>query len=171
MKECSKCLLVLPVYEFSVVVDKRPGKECVYLHNVCKKCVCKKAMEYYNKKKNDPDFKKKNRERVKKWSTENKEYVAEKRKEVRKSDEYKEYVKAYYEKNHDKIRHQASKTNDKYIREQRAKITDKYAIILLMHPRNGLTRDVITKDMIEMKKIEIAIDRLKRLIKKNEQKN
>ena len=54
---------------------------------------------YYDKIKNDPEFKRKNCERVKAWTAANPDKV----KERRQSEAYKQYRKQYYEKNKDRL--------------------------------------------------------------------
>lgn len=166
MKVCSRCELPLNDNCFRVRVEKRIGKECTYLNNTCKKCDAEIGRLRHRSIKDNPLYKEKNRVRAKNWRKDNIDYVTEKLKDKRQTEEYKEYVKAYYENNHDKIRQQAKKTNDKYISNERLKITDMYAITLICHPRNNIQRKDVTREMIETKKICIAIDRLKKIINK-----
>lgn len=171
MKACKSCQLNLNESVFRKKLDKRDGK--YYLSSNCIKCESELARIYHNKRKDDPIFKEKNRQRTKNWSIENYEYIQEYNKYRRSIPENKERRKEYNEANRDIIRLHSNKCNDKYIKKQRNSITDQYAIIQICHPRNGITRDMVTKEMIELKKIDIVIDRIKKQINKinNGQKN
>lgn len=73
MKQCVRCKLELPLINFQ---ERAPG----YLYRQCRSCRLKVRHERY---KNYPESKIKDLERSKKWYQDNKEYVSQKRKEVR----------------------------------------------------------------------------------------
>lgn len=172
MKECSRCKQVLPDLNFRVRKERR-GREFTYLNNTCKKCDRDLAKIYHFKNKDNPFFKQKNRDRANRWRIEHIDYAIEYQRERIKTAAWKEYMKEYNKKNQDKIKVLSILRNRKYYYKIFNSISPVYAKSKLLHPRNGLSNAEISDEMITIKRAQIAINRIKRIIKKqkNEKQN
>ena len=102
-KVCSRCKIEKVKDDFRIRVDKRTEPPFEYLNSVCKVCDGELAAINYNKKKDDPAFKKKRNDGVKKYALLNKEKISASEKKRRQTPEYKKWVKDYYEKNREHI--------------------------------------------------------------------
>lgn len=183
-KVCTRCKIEKQKDEFRIGVKEKSG--CQYfLSQYCRKCESELARIYYDKKKDDPEFKKKNSERTKLYAQKNvdeirkrrklpdfkkkhanrenkryhrnKDWIADKMKKKRQTPEYKQNRKNYIEKNKEKIAKQEIITKRKYHEKNRDALTDVYIINLL---RNQGTVNP-TAEQIELKRAKILIKRIK----------
>jgi hypothetical protein len=197
MKLCNRCKITKQDSDFRQRLDKRDGRK--YLNNECIQCDKERARIYYDKKKNDPVFKQKNRERAKRYVNSNPEEIRNRRKlpayikkhaefakkryhkvkdEInakqkikRQTPEYKEYVKKYREKNKEKIAKQEAVTKKRYHEKHKTSVSDEYAIQQLVSQGYGTRAEVEgNKELIEIKKVQILTKRLKVAIA-NKKKN
>jgi hypothetical protein len=93
--------------------------------------------------------------------------MLEKRKKQRRTEEYKEYVRNYRQKNKDKINAQQRVTSKRSIEKAIMKLSDSYIVgQILCSSYNTLSRKELyaNKDLIEQKRIEILISRIKKQI-------
>lgn len=139
-----------------------------YKNPTCKECDKLKASEDYYRKCNNPDFKAKNVSRVTEWRNKNKEKVTIRLREKRKTPEYKEYVKHYYQKNRDKIRAQHSLV----CKRAASDLRDWYIVGSIVGKSKNPNRFVIKEasDLIELKRQYLILMRglgKKRLYKKD----
>jgi hypothetical protein len=158
MKICTRCKIELDDSKFRIRTSTTNGKKYLYLNPTCKICDNIISKEYYNSKKNDPEFKLKNCSRVKKYSKENKDKIIIRQKNKRQKPEYKEYVKLYYQKNRDKILEQHKPIARNCSARARKKLLDWYV--------KGCIKPSDGNISIKEKKKQILITRLKRTIKK-----
>lgn len=183
-KVCTRCKENKPKTEF----DPRICKGSFILRAHCKDCDKAYRKAAYDKKKDDPLFKEKNRIRTKEYveknidavkkrrncpefrkkkaGWENKRYhrikdrVSARMKIKRQTPEYKQMMREYRTRNKHKIYSQEVITKRRYHEKNRDNTTDKYVKNLLR--TQGLA---ITPEIVEAKRLQILI---KRKIKNNE---
>lgn len=187
-KMCSRCEEAKVFEEFRIRLDKR--RNIVYRNANCKKCDAVIAAGYYHKRKDDPEFKAKNVERVRKYYKANidtikerkhtkefrekhakwnmdsyhrvKDVVAAKMKVKRQTPEYKEKMRAYRERNKERIYQQEVITKKRYHEKNRDTISDKYIINQLVNQGYGTKEQVIKNpDLMEFERAKILLHRLK----------
>lgn len=188
MKICGSCKVEKNDSEFRTRKDGRPGRECTYLNNYCIECDKIRARIYYAQKKDDPEFKEKNRIRARQYQHANpdkiksrkstqefkqkhaaqenaryykmKDIVSAKMKIKRQTPEYKEMMRAYRCKNKEKIAKQELITKRRYHEKHRDKLTDEYIIRQLIS-QGVATRESlkIHPEIIEAKRIQLLIKR------------
>lgn len=186
MKVCRNCLINKEDSEFRIRHDKRSGIS--RLNNTCRFCDAEYSRMYYDKHKNDPAFKEKNVKRVRAYAHKNvdvikvrrqtKEYLEKhakwelnryyrmkdvingKAKVKRQTPEYKAKMKAYREKNKEKIFKQEVVTKKRYHEKHRDNLTDKYIIRQLIS-QDVATREVLLAhpEIIEAKRLQLLIIR------------
>lgn len=190
MKTCNRCHIKKDDSEFRTRREARKGNPFDYLNNECKQCDKERATIYYNKKKDDPAFKEKNRRRARNYTESNpdkvkmrrstKEYakkhaewalnryyrmkdiVAAKMKLKRQTPEYKAKMKAYRQKRKEIIHSQEVVTKRRYHEKHRDSVTDEYII------RQLITQGLATREMLEQSENYQIIEakRLQILIKR-----
>jgi hypothetical protein len=168
LKTCARCNVDKGQECFAVRKDTRRKNTCVYINNVCKACVNELQMIKYHNRKSEPGFMEAKRNNAKQVYYRGVEKIKIKRKIRRDSIEYKNWLKDYYRLNWDKIRLQPSRRNGKYIKKQRWLISDKYAVIQITNTKYNIKKEHVTPQMIEAKKISIALYRLKKRIRNYE---
>lgn len=187
MKFCSRCKINKEDSEFRIRKEKRRG-DFSYLNNECKQCDKERAAIYYAKMKNDPDFKKKNRERARnyivnniekirirkgtkdflakhaKWNKDSynrmKDVVSAKMKVKRQTPEYKEMMRAYRARNKEKIFRQEVITKKRYHEKNRDGLTDQY-IINQLNSQGIADKETLKNypEIIEAKRVQLLIIR------------
>jgi len=157
-KVCTRCKNEKVAKAFRVRVKNGNS----YLNSTCKKCESELAMICHNKKKNDPEFKKKNAERSKKYVIEHSDEVRAKRKTYRQTPAYKKMMKEYRQRNKHKIYLQEIVTKSRYHEKNRDPITDKYVINILR--TQGIRNP--SPEVIEIKRSQILLARIKKKINK-----
>lgn len=192
MKTCSRCKIKKDESEFRMRKDKRKGG-LFYLNNTCRQCDKEIADAYYNKKKDDPEFKRKNIERAKaykeksvdkiklrkstiefkkkycKWNNDSyyrmKDVIAAKMKIKRQTPEYKKRMKEYRKKNKEKIDKQEAITKKRHQEKIVSTISDAYIVNHL-----GLTTKdlpLIKREMPELLELKREQIKLSRAVKKH----
>lgn len=161
MQTCLICGEEKEVSEFRGKTDKRikdPVKR-VFFSKTCKKCEAAKQKERVKKQRSTPEGK----ERHNKWANEfhsrHREKCLAKMKERRQTPEYKAYMKAYREKNKEKIKEQELITKRKYHEKNKKEITDKYASHILRTQGKD-----ISEENLELEKVKILVHRIKKVI-------
>lgn len=163
MKTCSECKILKDVNCFGTRLEKR-GNPKVSLMNICLSCNSERRRKRYQELKNDFNFLEKKREKAKRYYQLNRDKVNSKNKATRDTPQYKEWLKRYYKENWDKISKQESRRKHKYIEKERAKISNQYALNQICC--KGIERAYVTQEMIDQKKLSIAIFRITKLLKK-----
>lgn len=182
MLPCIRCKDDKPVEEFRIRTDKKKGLK--YYNSNCIACDNEVAKEYYLKVKDNPEFKEKNRRRQKEYADKNIDQIKERRQTTeyrakhlkwekgrykrkrdeinakmkikRQTPEYKAMMKAYRQRNKEKIHQQEVITKQRYHEKNKKPITDKYVSNLLR--TQGIK---ITPENIEIKRGQILISRIK----------
>lgn len=158
-KNCTNCKKDKDVTDFRLRHDKRKGNY-YYFNNHCKECENEKQKEYYEKAKNNENFKIKNRKRVKKYIEKNIDIVKEKTKKRRLGNKYRENRKQYILKNKDKIYEQEKICKLKYHNKNRDELTDKYIVRLILQKTNLRKEDILNcPKLIEVKRKQIQLIR------------
>ena len=173
MKECNICHIVKDESEFYKVSKKNDRRL-----PRCKECENKRAAEY--RKKNiearlahEKEYREKNRELI---NQRRKEY-RKTEKWIKKEAEYREknvhkikiWSKQWKEKNIKKYKEYQKMVKPKYVLKWRKELRDWYIVDLIFkYKKLGLSRDEIraNKDLMEAKRAEILIERIKLSIKK-----
>lgn len=160
MKTCTCCKVEKDESEFGSHTESRPTKlngrnPYAYTNSQCKKCVTEKARLRRIKLKDDPEFIKKHAQYAKMAYWRNREMMLRIGKKSRDKPENKERRKRYDAEHRDKIRQQSLLVNKKYCQRHIDQITERYALIQLAHPRNGVTREEITPQLIQIKQKQI----------------
>lgn len=191
MKTCTRCKIEKEDSEFRIRTNKDNDK--TYLNPTCRKCDIDVARIYYNKHKDEPEFKRKNAERAKRYTESNADIVKQRRstaeylkkhaywesnryykmrdkinarqKIKRQTPEYKAYMKAYRAARKEKIYRQELITKKRYTDKNRDSVSDEYCIAKIKVQKN-INRDAITPEMIQIKRGQILIKRLKNKIAK-----
>lgn len=159
MKICNRCHIEKEDSEFRVRTENRRGSKCRYLNNNCKNCDRELAAIYLNKIKDTYWFKEKNRANAKSYNLKNKDLIAQKRRIKRQTPEYKEYVKAYIQKNKNVILAGNRERNNRYVKKNVDEISDTYAKrTILAHTPNIKSAD-IPLSLIKAKQIILTIKR------------
>lgn len=166
-KICTRCKKKKTEKFFRKRLDKRDGR--VYINSTCKKCDSEITMLYYEKHKNDPEFKRKNRQRAKQYIIENADIINAKKKKYREKPENIIRRKKYDKENHARITALSKLRNKKYLKKIVDKISDSYVLRVLrteVHKKTGRSMNVNFSDSeIREKKRSIAIHRLNKFIK------
>lgn len=188
MKVCNRCHIDKDDSEFRTRKEKHKNSVYQLLNSTCKKCDAELSREYYNRIKDNPDFIEKNRKRGLEYRNKNYDEIAKRRKTAeylikhnswekkryekysdfinersrlrRKTKEYKKSMKEYRKKNKDKIYIQEVVTKKRYHEKNRDLITDKYCLNLI-RSNEGFTKGEITKEMIEVKRNQILLWRIR----------
>lgn len=185
-KVCNRCHVEKHQNEFRIRQDKRDGFS--YLNNECRECDKERAAVYYAKRKDDPNFKRKNAERSRQYIKSNsdqirqrrtteqykkkhavgnmnsyyrvKDRVAARMRVKRQTPEYKSMMKSYREKNKSKIHEQEKITKRRYHEKHRDALTDEY-IINQLKSQGVADENILEKcpQLIEAKRIQILIKR------------
>jgi hypothetical protein len=164
-KYCKKCDKTKPVSEFRVRVDKRIGKQCTYPNNQCKECDNKEAKTRYEKLKDNPEFKEKNRKRAINYHYKEHEKVLAAQKEGRERAENKERRRKYEKENRQKI--QAD--HRLILQKEIDNLSDSYVICRLKHFHPGKSaKEIRAMGIIEEKRKELALLRLEKRLKEIE---
>lgn len=190
-KVCTRCKKEKQKSDFSI---KKENDKYWTLVPTCKKCSSEISKIYYEKKKNDPDFKLKNSERVKKYANKNidaiknrrslddykkkhavwnlkhyykvRDLINEKQKLKRQTERYKANRKRYIQNNKDKISQQEANAKLRYHVKNRDAITDTYVISQLVNQRFGTREEIANNlELIEIKRSQILLKRIKLLMK------
>lgn len=159
-----KCGKRKTLAKFRIRVYKHSGAQ--YYNTECKICENNRAKAVYNKVKDDPEFIKKNRTRIKKYREDNIELEKERQKAKRQTPGYKKFVKKYYKKNKKKILEQQRITGRRWHEKEKKAVTDQYVIGKLV--TQGYTKEQIelTPQLIEIKRGQILLARIKRKVKR-----
>lgn len=191
MKVCRRCKIDKPDSEFRIRVEEN----CNYLNATCINCDSLLAKQYYDKHKNDETFKQKNRDRAKAYCEKNidkikmrrasseylkkhaawnlqsyyrgRDLINARQKVKRETDKYKKYVKEYRQRNKEKIHQQEIICKRRYHEKHRDNITDRYAFNLLRTQKVVSKIESTPKELIEIKKTEVIISRIKQILKPN----
>lgn len=184
-KICTRCKVEKEKSQFRI----RLGKKKYWMMNAtCMDCDAEISKAYYQRIKDNEDFKKKNRERQKiyaekhpdqirklnnrperkkkKAQIEMKRYkkmrdvICARQKIKRQTPEYKKMMKEYRENNKEKIYEQEVVTKKRYHEKNRDSITDKYCIHQLR--QQGISE--ITPELIEWERGQILVARLKKKV-------
>lgn len=163
-KICSRCKVGKDLSEFRMRYDKRGkgSKSLVYPNNTCRKCDTEIQNKYYFKHKDTPGFLEKWINKSREYYSANREKIKEKMKLKRQTPEYKAMMKAYREKNKEKIYKQELVTKQRYHKKNRDNITDTYAINILKNNKKE-----VNEESIEIQKNKILIHRIKDVINNN----
>lgn len=187
-KICAKCKIEKDSAEFRIKRPTYKDKTYWQLYSQCNKCCYENSKAYYERHKNDDNFKKKNRERVRQYALANSENIKiarsserykkkhveweskryhRKRDEInakaklrRQTAEYKAKLKAYRVKNKEKIFAQEAITKRRYHEKHRDNLTDKYVGRLLK--AQGVADDAVLQNypkIIEAKRLQLLITR------------
>lgn len=186
IKICTRCREVKLKDDYRIRIDKNGS---CYINPTCKKCDTEITSLYYNKRKNDPEFKRKNIERAKAYSEKNpdkiklrkstiefrkkhcknnkdsyyrmKDVIAAKMKIVRQTPEFKRKMKAYRERNKEKIYQQEVITKKRYQLKNTEQITDKYVMNRIGIPLTELEKvKAVLPEMIDLKREQIKLHRV-----------
>jgi hypothetical protein len=168
LKTCTLCGLEKPLSEYRVRVKVKNGKEYPYANPTCRICDSILAKEYRLTVKDTVEFKEKVKFRTKAYVEANRDKVLKRLKEKRETEKGKRYRKEYDKANKERIKQLSKIRNAKYNKKHIDKVTDTYAIAQIQSKVKGLTRDAIREnsELIEQKKTEIVLRRLKKKIKK-----
>lgn len=162
LKVCSNCKVEKSESDFRVRKDKRikNPKKRIYLNNVCLTCEAIQQRERNKKQR----LTKEGRERHNRWAREFHQRHREKciayLRDRRKAPEFKVYMKAYRERNKERIRQQEIITKQRYQEKNRDSLSDEYIIRLLICQGIG-DRGTLMKnyDVIEAKRLQLLIKR------------
>lgn len=174
MKVCSHCHLQKEDTEFRMRREfrRKGGGPLLYLNNVCKSCDAVIANKYYSHHKDDPKFKDQWLKKSRDYYHLNKEKIKEKMKAKRQTPEYKAMMKAYREKNKEKIRTDSNRRNKKYLNKIKNDISDQYLKRLSLTAAYQVNSDRYKQktnsyNLYEpsVLKQRIAINRIKNIIK------
>lgn len=189
---CRHCKKEKNKEDFRVRTDSKTKKD--FYNSSCKVCDNEIAKAYYDKKKFDYEFKKKNRQRVKEYQEKNfeeirlrkdnpeykkkknewelgryyrkREEINAKQREKRKTPEFKAYMKAYRERRKEIIYQQEVITKKRYHEKNKTRLTDRYIVNLLRTQGYGTPEELFkNKELISTKKTKVLIARIKKLIK------
>lgn len=183
MKICTRCNIEKDDSDYRIRRDKYKEKEYTMLNSTCRKCDAELSREYYKKKKNDPEFIKKSRERARGYKNKNyedvvsrrktaeylkkhnewekkryhkyKDFINERAKIKRATPEYKDYVKQYRQKRKEIIYEQEKITKKRYHEKHRDNVTKEYCFHLLRTQGIEIKEETLTQ-----KQIEVIIDRI-----------
>lgn len=161
-KKCSKCGKEKSVEDFRLRLDKRIGLR--YYNNTCRICDANKARAYYQCKKNDPDFIRKNRSRAARHSKKHAKELWEKRKNDPK---YLASLKRWRAENKELVRFNQLKRSIKYHRKNCDGLTDKYIKTRISSQLN-IQKDEVTTYYIDLKRTQIKAIRLKKKLLNHE---
>jgi hypothetical protein len=172
MKICSRCNIEKDDSEFRLRYDKKGkgSKQLTYLNNTCKTCDSEISNKHYFKNKNNPEFRQEWLRKSNQYYNNHKEEVKAKMKAYRQTPEYKIMRIEYRKKNREKIFQQEIITKKRYLDKNRNSVSDEYCIHKIRDQKN-IERVDITEDMIERKRIEILIKRLRNNIVKIKNEN
>lgn len=169
-KRCTKCKKNKLVKFFRTRTQKRKGVVYKYLNSSCRVCEANCAREYWDKRKDDPLFKKKNSQNAKRYTKVNQEKVKEQKKKYRERPGGKLHRKEYDKQHKKRIAMLNRLRNVKYVRKNIAAISDQYVLSQLRSEwfkKFGVCAGIIfTKAQIRERKVRIATNRIKKLIKK-----
>lgn len=160
MKVCTRCKKDLDDSCFRKRRDTYKDSVYFSLNPTCRKCDSEITKIYYANKKDIPEFKNKNRERVKKHRQDNWEIEKIKAKNRRQTPEYKEMMRNYRKKNKEKIYQQEAIGKRKYYEKNRDGLTDIY--IIGLYRTQGLADEETLKkhpELIEAKRLQILLTR------------
>lgn len=185
-KRCTRCKIEKPTDEFRI---RQEDGKYYYINSTCKKCDAELTRTYYEKHKNDEDFKRRNCERAKAYVEKNpdkvrlrkstiefkknhcklnkdsyhrmKEVIAAKMKLIRQTPEFKKKMKAYRDKNKDKIYQQEQITKRRYQVKNQEPLTDKYILNKMSIPLTELEKiKTVLPELIEVKREQIKLHRV-----------
>lgn len=162
-KVCKDCNQEKFIQDFSINKTYTSG-----VTNSCKKCLTKKATEYYQKNKSKRnkyrrEYAKKNKDKELIWREDGREKKNEYMKEYSKRPEVVERVKKY-SKNYNKKNYPKHLITTKALKTKyRENLSNTYLLDKLR--RNGFKTEEITPELLKIKKAEILITRIKKLIK------
>lgn len=159
-KKCSKCKIIKESQEFRIRKDKRVVGR-FYINPSCRKCERLYTKQWYNKNKEDLNFKTQAAKRAREYYYKNHTIVLEKERKRHHSKEYRTYMKNYRLKNKEKIALLHDPIVKKFHEKMRDTLSDSYIIKLLMVD-GKLTRKEILEypKLIEAKREQIKILRL-----------
>ena len=173
MKVCAHCQIEKDESFFGHKCDKRRNPPLHYLDNVCNECRAARQRERTRKERQTPEGRAKHNFWTNESHKRNREKNLAKMKERRATPEYKAYMKAYRERRKEIIYQQELITKRKYFDKNRDSVSDEYCIQKIKEQQK-ITRENITAEMIERKRIQILIKRLRNniaKIKKDEKYN
>lgn len=171
MKTCIRCKKEKEESEFGRQISRYKDKVYFGLKGNCSECLNEIAKDNYRKVKDDQEFKKKNRARIKAYRHKIGNKDKAKQKKRRQSEKYKATRKRYIEAHKEKIFQQESIVKDRFFKKHRDNISDSYVINLLMKQGHGTHAEVQdNKELIEIKRTQILLFRLKRKIKAKNKK-
>lgn len=164
MKVCSRCHIDKEDECFRVRKENRRGC-CTYLNNNCIECERELKREYDKNVKLRPDYPAKHAAWNLKNYHKNRDKFIKKMKERRTTPEYKAYMKAYRERNKEKIREQEIITKKRYQEKNWSELSDVYVINQLVS-QGVADKELLlqTPELIQLKRVQILI---KRKIKTN----
>lgn len=168
-KKCSHCNIIKPVSDFRIRIEKRTKKPKPYYNNTCRVCDAEIHREYINKKKQNPKWLKERNRKQREYNKKNNVYKKCWQK-LKNDPEWKNKLKAWREKNKDRVKKKQKLRSLKHHTKIRDNITDAYVINRLMSQFKGLTREEILNnpEIMQIKRNEILIHRVKIEINKNE---
>lgn len=164
-KYCKKCGKVKPSSEFRIRTEKRTLPHLEYLNYQCRTCEAEYSKRYHHDRKDDQEYMKKNAERVRLYDK--RTGASKKRWQKRKNDvEFKKKIAEYRKLNSKRIKANQRKRSLKHHTINRDQITDAYCIARLKSQFKGITNEFIISnpDLIEIKRNEILIFRVKQLL-------
>lgn len=156
---CPRCGLPKEESEFRIRVDKRVKYQSglIYRNNVCLSCEAAAQRARYEKQKNDPVYKAKHAVWALAAHKKYREKNIARMKIKRGTPEYKKYMRAYRDRNKDKIFQQEVITKKRYHEKNRDALTDVYISGLLKCSGKEISNEAIQE------KREKIIEQRKRL--------
>ena len=165
-KICSRCKKPKSIKKcFRFRVDNRRKPPLKYYNNVCRDCEREDSKRYYKKESSTEAGRKKiNASALKRYHERYRDKQLVEMKKKRGTSKYKKYIKSYRERNKEKIARQEEITKRRYHEKNRDKVTDKYCENLLR--TQGVRSEQITPEMIELKRSQVLLSRIKEKVNK-----
>jgi len=158
-KQCTKCKKDKQQQHFRIRHQKGKTGTTYYLNPTCLSCDRQYARDKHKRDRATEEGKKKHNNWANQRYHRRRDEMVEKAKEYRNSEQGRQTRKAYIKKNKNKIYEQEVVCKKKYHEKNRDSISDRYALNLLK--TQGYSESEITSELIEIKKAEILIHRLK----------
>jgi hypothetical protein len=158
-KQCTKCKKDKQQQEFRIRHQKGKTGTTYYLNPSCLECDRQYGRDKHKRDRATEDGRNKHNNWAKQRYHRRRDEMVQKAKEYRESEMGRETRKSYIKKNKNKIYEQETVCKKKYHEKHRDGITDRYAINQLRG--QGYKGEEISAELIEIKKAEIQIHRLK----------
>lgn len=139
----------------------RTKKGYTYQQGKCIDCENAEQKIRYDSKKDNIDFKIKNRQRVKNYQRENWDVVQEKNKKRRQTKRYKENRRKYTLKNYDKISRDHKIRAKKWFEKNRDELSDSYVVSKIIG-KTKVSPDEVRREpeLIEIKRMQLKLGRV-----------